>query len=958
MKSKKKKHMKQALSILFAVLILITCIPFAATAEDNTTDWVEIYTFEDLYDVRYDLTAKYKLMNDIDMTEWVKPGGDYDYFGQGWNPIGSKNVYADEAFSGIFDGNDHIISGLCMNVKKFPSGTSSTVYFGLFARVSGTIRNLTVSGEIKVSDNKANYAGGITGFLNDSGLIENCVNRVSLTISGSSYQIAGGIVGYSYGIVRNCQNVSSISSSTNSSYSYSAGVVGYGCNTVSTADSNYASSYYYARVNNSINTGEIKATARTAICTAASGIVNYAKEARNCYNLGTIETNAQYFDKDEYTNNSFYKNGIAHRSNSIRNCYNIGLVPAYTSEGSYTIRNYNYAISSSASTSCFYIKGSGNSSTGATEQSDVQMKRQITFQSWDFDTVWTMDGREDYFYPELRDVPLLLPDDFKTPISGTLKIDGSQEVDSVLTANIDNLAPEDATVSYSWKIDDTEVSTTNSYQINAEDIGKTLTLTVSGTGDFKGTLTASCVLGAPHVHTEEIIPAVTPTCTETGLTEGLMCSECGEILTAQAVVPANGHTPVTAGAYSATCLTDGFTGVTYCSVCKEILNEGESVAAAGQHTPGEAVETVLKAATCGEDGLKQITVTCTACGETLSDSTETIPATEEHTADEAEEKVLVAATCGKDGTKLVTVKCSGCGETLNENTEIILATGNHTPGETEETVLAEATCGQNGIKLLSVKCSVCGEALSNATESIAATNNHTPDEAEELVLIEATCEKSGTKLVTVKCSVCGKTLSENTATIPATGIHTPGETLIENEVAATCKDKGSYDEVVYCTVCGNEISRKTTETEKLRHVNADPVVENKREATCVAAGSYDSVVYCRKCGTQLSRETIVLNKLSHTPGEPVETISRAATCDEKGETKITVRCKVCGTVISEKTESVPALGHTDKNNDGKCDTCKQQMTGGDHCKYCGKVHDGAFGWLVSFFHSILAIFKR
>ena len=26
------------------------------------------------------------------------------------------------------------------------------------------------------------------------------------------------------------------------------------------------------------------------------------------------------------------------------------------------------------------------------------------------------------------------------------------------------------------------------------------------------------------------------------------------------------------------------------------------------------------------------------------------------------------------------------------------------------------------------------------------------------------------------------------------------------------------------------------------------------------------------------------------------------------------------------------------------------------CKYCGEVHGGAFGWLIKFFHSILALF--
>lgn len=43
-------------------------------------------------------------------------------------------------------------------------------------------------------------------------------------------------------------------------------------------------------------------------------------------------------------------------------------------------------------------------------------------------------------------------------------------------------------------------------------------------------------------HTEEIIPAVDPTCTETGLTEGKHCSVCGETIVAQTVVDALGHT--------------------------------------------------------------------------------------------------------------------------------------------------------------------------------------------------------------------------------------------------------------------------------------------------------------------------------------------------------------------------------------------------------------------------------
>ncbi|MCB7049450.1 hypothetical protein LIZ34_03560 [Intestinimonas butyriciproducens] len=45
-----------------------------------------------------------------------------------------------------------------------------------------------------------------------------------------------------------------------------------------------------------------------------------------------------------------------------------------------------------------------------------------------------------------------------------------------------------------------------------------------------------------HTHTEEVLPAVEATCTESGLTEGKRCSECAEIIVAQETVAALGHT--------------------------------------------------------------------------------------------------------------------------------------------------------------------------------------------------------------------------------------------------------------------------------------------------------------------------------------------------------------------------------------------------------------------------------
>ena len=44
-----------------------------------------------------------------------------------------------------------------------------------------------------------------------------------------------------------------------------------------------------------------------------------------------------------------------------------------------------------------------------------------------------------------------------------------------------------------------------------------------------------------HVHTEVTIEGKAPTCTEAGLTDGVKCADCGEILVAQEEIPALGH---------------------------------------------------------------------------------------------------------------------------------------------------------------------------------------------------------------------------------------------------------------------------------------------------------------------------------------------------------------------------------------------------------------------------------
>ena len=92
----------------------------------------------------------------------------------------------------------------------------------------------------------------------------------------------------------------------------------------------------------------------------------------------------------------------------------------------------------------------------------------------------------------------------------------------------------------------------------------------------------------------------------------------------------------------------------------------------------------------------------------------------------------------------------------------------------------------------------------------------------------------------------------------------------------------------------------------------------------------------------------------HTP-QIVEVVDYEATCLNDGLKH--TECLTCSEIIESVV--IPATGeHADADNDGYCDTCEEMMQGGQHCKYCGKIHGGLFGWLVKIFHSIFAIFKR
>lgn len=88
-------------------------------------------------------------------------------------------------------------------------------------------------------------------------------------------------------------------------------------------------------------------------------------------------------------------------------------------------------------------------------------------------------------------------------------------------------------------------------------------------------------------HTNTVsIPAVEADCTNTGLTAGVKCEDCGNVVTPQTEVAAKGHTEVVVPGKAATCAEDGLTDGTKCSVCGEVFVAQETIPATGEHNDG------------------------------------------------------------------------------------------------------------------------------------------------------------------------------------------------------------------------------------------------------------------------------------------------------------------------------------------------------------------------------------
>ena len=158
--------------------------------------------------------ANAKLMADVDMSA------------HNWVPIGMNSLNGDtNPYTGTFDGNGHVITGLKNNAgKKFMEGNTTWVFPGMFAKVGngGVVKNVFVLDSDFRGKQREHYFihhGIIADTLLAGGTIMNCEAAGRLTCNNADPSTAkelifGGLVGLNQGTVHSCMAMAELTGYT------------------------------------------------------------------------------------------------------------------------------------------------------------------------------------------------------------------------------------------------------------------------------------------------------------------------------------------------------------------------------------------------------------------------------------------------------------------------------------------------------------------------------------------------------------------------------------------------------------------------------------------------------------------------------------------------------------------------------------------------------------------------
>ena len=227
----------------------------------------------------------FELINDLDFDsnqDGIMDANDtYWSEGQGWSPIGDYST----AFSGVFEGNGHVINNLTIN-------RPSTDYVGLFGYIDGAdIRQMGLSGSL-MSVMGDDFVGGLAGWVNEN----NIINAIYSTGSVTGARHVGGLAGRvdTNNQIRNSYNTGSVTGSS----SYVGGLLGL----INTNN----------QINNSYNTGSV--TGSSAYVGGFTGKVDSSNQITASFSTG-------YVSGSSYTGGLIGASWFSNTTTAINNSY-------------------------------------------------------------------------------------------------------------------------------------------------------------------------------------------------------------------------------------------------------------------------------------------------------------------------------------------------------------------------------------------------------------------------------------------------------------------------------------------------------------------------------------------------------------------------------------------------------------------------------------------------------------
>ena len=430
----KDKWTRRLLAVLLAALLLCGLLPAAtigasAAAGDfivpvtrlttAPAGYTEIRTAQDLNNIRNNLSGKYILMSDIDLSGWGN-----------WVPIGDSTT----SFMGTVDGNGYEIVGLTIvksdngdfgligrakdggivnlgfrdtniNINALDSAkdcnVGAAIGYATYAELKSKVilQNCYQTGKVSSDKNTGGLLGGANVYTAGSVEITNCYNTGNIT----SNNTAAGIAGYVSGTIHieGCYNTGNISA-----LRYAAGIVGQCSNTtIGSLKRCYNSGPISIVTNASPAIGRGGVADAGGIVAASSG-----SNIENCFNRGNVSIISTGSNKP-----SSSAGGIAgtFNYNTIINCYNSGLVEiSSTDTGGYIGYGSINGAGAGGINTCYWLEqgisptgGGSGSITASSALTDTQMRQQASFAGFDFATIWAMPAGGGYPVLQVQSAP-------------------------------------------------------------------------------------------------------------------------------------------------------------------------------------------------------------------------------------------------------------------------------------------------------------------------------------------------------------------------------------------------------------------------------------------------------------------------------------------------------------------------------------------------------------------------